>query len=45
MCGGNGVLSRDPDDDTGRITSNDEIKFTRQVAEVVTEEIVATRVK
>ena len=30
---------------TGRITSNDEIKFTRQVAEFATEEIVAKRVK
>ncbi len=30
---------------TGRVTSNDEIKFTRQVAEFATEEIVAKRVK
>ena len=30
---------------TGRITSNDEIKFTRQVAEFATEELVAKRVK
>ena len=30
---------------TGRITSDDEIKFTRQVAEFATEEIVAKRVK
>lgn len=30
---------------TGRITSNDEIKFTRQVADFATEELVAKRVK
>ena len=30
---------------TGRITSADEIKFTRQVAEFATEELVAKRVK
>ena len=30
---------------TGQVTSNDEIKFTRQVAEIATEEIVAKRVK
>ena len=30
---------------TGRITSNDEIKFTRQVADFATEEVVAKRVK
>ena len=30
---------------TGRITSNDEIKFTRQVAEFATEEIIAKRAK
>jgi hypothetical protein len=30
---------------TGRVTSNDEIKFTRQVGEFATEEIVAKRVK
>ena len=30
---------------TGRITSDDEIKFTRQVAEFATEEVVAKRVK
>ena len=29
----------------GRVTSNDEIKFTRQVADFDTEEIVAKRVK
>jgi hypothetical protein len=30
---------------TGKITSADEIKFTRQVADFATEELVATRVK
>jgi len=30
---------------TGKITSEDEIKFTRQVAEFATEELVAKRVK
>jgi len=30
---------------TGRITSDDEIKFTRQVGEFATEEVVAKRVK
>ena len=30
---------------TGKITSQDEIKFTRQVAEFATEELVAKRVK
>ena len=30
---------------TGQITSDDEIKFTRQVAEFATEELVAKRVK
>ena len=30
---------------TGQVTSDDEIKFTRQVAEFATEEIVAKRVK
>ena len=30
---------------TGQVTSNDEIKFTRQVAEFATEELVAKRVK
>jgi hypothetical protein len=30
---------------TGRVTSNDEIKFTRQVADFATEEVVAKRVK
>lgn len=30
---------------TGRITSNDEIKFTRQVGDFATEELVAKRVK
>jgi hypothetical protein len=30
---------------TGRITSNDEIKFTRKVADFATEELVAKRVK
>jgi len=30
---------------TGKITSNDEIKFTRQVADFATEELVAKRVK
>jgi hypothetical protein len=30
---------------TGKITSADEIKFTRQVGEFATEELVATRVK
>ena len=30
---------------TGQVTSNDEIKFTRQVAEFATEEIVAKRAK
>ena len=30
---------------TGRITSNDEIKFTRQVADFATEELVAKRAK
>jgi hypothetical protein len=30
---------------TGRVTSNDEIKFTRQVGEFATEEVVAKRVK
>jgi len=30
---------------TGRVTSNDEIKFTRQVADFATEELVAKRVK
>ena len=30
---------------TGQITSADEIKFTRQVAEFATEELVAKRVK
>ena len=30
---------------TGKITSEDEIKFTRQVADFATEELVATRVK
>jgi hypothetical protein len=32
-------------DYTGKITSDDEIKFTRQVADFATEELVATRVK
>ena len=30
---------------TGKITSEDEIKFTRNVAEFATEELVAKRVK
>ena len=30
---------------TGRVTSNEEIKFTRQVADFATEELVAKRVK
>ena len=30
---------------TGRVTSNDEIKFTRQVADFATEEVIAKRVK
>ena len=30
---------------TGQIASDDEIKFTRQVAEFATEELVAKRVK
>jgi hypothetical protein len=30
---------------TGQVASNDEIKFTRQVAEFATEELVAKRVK
>ena len=30
---------------TGKVTSNDEIKFTRQVADFATEELVAKRVK
>jgi hypothetical protein len=30
---------------TGQVTSDDEIKFTRQVAEFATEELVAKRVK
>ena len=30
---------------TGQVTSNDEIKFTRQVAEFATEQLVAKRVK
>ena len=30
---------------TGKVTSADEIKFTRQVADFATEELVATRVK
>ena len=30
---------------TGQVTSNDEIKFTRQVAEFATEELVAKRAK
>lgn len=30
---------------TGRVTSNDEIKFTRQVADFATEEVMAKRVK
>ena len=30
---------------TGKITSNDEIKFTKQVGEIATEQLVAKRAK